>query len=169
MTLPLKHPLAFGATREPIRLPPEAFGWRVRFVPQGSLASGRGGVPEVVNGPDGSPLYLRSTDALGELHKAVARDGLYRLDAVDEALAVLDVEPAYAEVSRAAKGALTVEGILLGLALGAAGAVVGGALVKTFGLPKPLPPLPRAQDLPPKPVTRVAFVEPPRQISPKRR
>lgn len=36
-------------------------------------------------------------------------------------------------------------------------------------VPKPLPPLPRAQDLPPKPVTRVAFVEPPRQISPKRR
>lgn len=166
MTLPLKHPLAFGVTREPIWLPREAFGWRVRFVPCGSLASGRGGEPESVQGKDGAPLYLRSTEALAELQKAVSRDGLYRLDAVDEDLFVLDVEPAYVEVCTPTASVKTwgEAALVIGVAIGASVALAG------MPAPPPQPPLPRAQEqLSLKPAAaRGALAAPSLQLPPKR-
>ena len=94
----LEHPLAFNLEYEPVALPLGAQSWRVRYVRCGSLASRRGDAPETVLW-NGSPLYMPLSSTLADLRPRVTLDGLYRLDAVNRSLAVLDaVEPVYVEV-----------------------------------------------------------------------
>ena len=99
MSIKLKNPLAFDLDGEPVRIPLNAWAWRVRRVENGSLAHRRGGECKVVKGADGSPLYLSLDNTLAHLSALVACGGLYRLDAVSKSLRVLrEVEPMYVEV-----------------------------------------------------------------------
>ena len=99
MSINLKYPLAFNLDGAPVRIPPNAWAWRVRRVEKGSLAHRRGGECKIVKGADGGPLYMRLDSALAELIADVACGGLYRLDAVTRSLCVLrEVEPVYVEV-----------------------------------------------------------------------
>jgi hypothetical protein len=88
-----KHPLAFSLDRSPIDLPSRAVGWRVSFVRGGSFETRRGHVPYPVL-HDGVPLHLSVAARYTSLPPQPVA-GLYRLDAVDRNLCVLDVEPAY--------------------------------------------------------------------------
>jgi hypothetical protein len=52
-----------------------------------------------VRAADGGPLHMALGSSLADLSAQLAYRGLYRLDAVDEALCVLrDVEPIYVEL-----------------------------------------------------------------------
>lgn len=91
-------PLAWDKDGEPIELPPEAVGWRVRRF---KLGAG-GGIPEVVYA-DGIPLII-ALDATVEdlIDRAGGKPGRYRLEAVDENGRLLKVPHAFAVIERAA-------------------------------------------------------------------
>jgi hypothetical protein len=99
VSVKLKYPLAFNLDGEPVRIPSNAWAWRVRRVENGSLAHRRGGACKIVKAADGSPLYVSFESTLADLSADVAHGGLYRLDAVNRSLRVLrEVEPIYVEV-----------------------------------------------------------------------
>lgn len=92
------YPLAWNQHGDPIDLPPDAAGWRVRRHKIGSL----GGAPELVY--DGARPLILPLDATAEdlIDRVGAKVGRYRLDAVDEAgRPIKNVHPAYAVVERA--------------------------------------------------------------------
>jgi hypothetical protein len=151
----IKHPLAFNVDREPIPVPRNAAGWRVRRVPSGSLVIKSGLEPELVVDSNGAPLYLSITASARDLNEAVSMTGLYRLDAVDADLRVLlDVEPAYCNAS---VDSMPVEFQAL---------VVGFDTVRL--LTGESVPLARVQEQPSGPAFRIAVVEPQRALPPKR-
>jgi hypothetical protein len=99
VSIKLKYPLAFNVDGDPVRIPSNAWAWRVRRVENGSLAHCRGGECKVVKMADGSPLYLSLENTMADLSAYVACGGLYRLDVVTQSLRVLrEVEPIYVEV-----------------------------------------------------------------------
>jgi hypothetical protein len=99
VSIKLRYPLAFNLDGAPVRIPPNAWAWRVRRVENGSLAHRRGGECKLVKGADGSPLYIRLDSPIDRLIADVTCGGLYRLDAVSRSLAVLrELEPVYVEV-----------------------------------------------------------------------
>jgi hypothetical protein len=72
-------PLAFNLQGDPIEVPEEAVGWRVRRLKAGD----KGGAPELVY-DNGRPLILPLEATAEELIERVAgRPGRYRLDPVD--------------------------------------------------------------------------------------
>jgi hypothetical protein len=79
--------LAWGLNGEPIEVPAEASGWRVRRHRAGSP-------PEVVY-VRGLPLILPIEGTAEDLAARVGRPGRYRLDAVDEVGRSLKVPPAF--------------------------------------------------------------------------
>jgi hypothetical protein len=79
--------LAWSQNGEPIEVPAEATGWRVRRHRAGSP-------PEVVYSK-GRPLVLPIDGGVEELASRVGRPGRYRLDAVDESGRSLKVAPAF--------------------------------------------------------------------------
>ena len=89
-------PLAFGQHGDPVEVPTDAAGWRVRRHKLGD----RGGPPEVVyNG--GRPLVLDLDAGVEELIDRVGgKPGRYRLDAVDETGRPVKAMPAFAVIDR---------------------------------------------------------------------
>lgn len=89
-------PLAWGQHGDPIELPAEAAGWRVRRHKLGD----RGGAPEVVYS-HGRPLLLDLDTTVEELIERVGgKPGRYRLDAVDDAGKPVKAVPAFAVIDR---------------------------------------------------------------------
>ena len=89
-------PLAWGQHGDPIEVPPEAAGWRIRRHKLGD----RGGPPELLYG-NGRPLVLDLDASVDELIERVGgRPGRYRLDAVDEGGKPVKAPPAYAVIDR---------------------------------------------------------------------
>lgn len=90
----IESELAFNKDGEPFAVPETVTGWRVR-----RLRGGRG-APELVYGPDGSPLTLDINAGMDELRDAVDTSGRYRLDAIDDdGKAVANVTPSYVHVA----------------------------------------------------------------------
>lgn len=89
----LRPPLAWGLHGDPIDVPLEAAGWRVKRLP---LGGGRAGAPEVVYA-GGVPLQLGLDATPEELWAAVKYiAGRYRLDPVDlRSLVISGSTPAY--------------------------------------------------------------------------
>jgi hypothetical protein len=108
VSIKLKYPLAFNLDGEEVRIPSNARAWRVRRIENGSLAYRRGGECNVVNGPDGGPLYVSLGRPIGSLSAYLVRGGLYRLDAVSESLRVLRDVSVFAQA--ASQVAKTVDG-----------------------------------------------------------
>jgi hypothetical protein len=141
VSLQFKYPLAFNADCERIRVSSMARGWRVLFVPGGSLRSKRGGAPEVALGLDGGPLFLKLEESRSELARQVSRGGLYRLDAVGRfsreiawhEIAYVQLPDRYPAVSGGVLVGAAIAGLFLGVMLPA---------------PAPLPLLPTHQDDP---------------------
>jgi hypothetical protein len=89
-------PLAWGQHGDPISVPEDAAGWRVRRLKPGS----GGGAPEVVY-EAGRPLILPIDATPDELVERVnGRPGRYRLDAVDDAGKPVKATPAYTVIER---------------------------------------------------------------------
>src|SRR5438445_96062 len=76
----LKHPLAFNLEGDAVRIPRNAWAWRVRRVENGSLAHRRGGQCTIVRAADGGPLHMALGSSLADLSAQLACRGLYRLD-----------------------------------------------------------------------------------------
>jgi hypothetical protein len=81
--------LAYDANGEPFELPQSMAGWRVRKL-------NSKGVPEVVYGRDGLPLYLPLDADIEDLRREAREVGRYRLDPVDDRKRpILNAEAAY--------------------------------------------------------------------------
>lgn len=94
---PGSAPLAWGQHGDPIDLPADAAGWRVRRHKLGD----RGGPPEVVYAK-GRPLLLELDATVEELIARVGgKPGRYRLDAVDDGGRPVKAAPAFAVVDAA--------------------------------------------------------------------
>ena len=73
-------PWLFDVDANPVRLPVEAIGFRVRYWPFGSH-----GLGELVRGRDGLPLFVRRTGGPEEFRDLVdGRPGKYKLAAIDQ-------------------------------------------------------------------------------------
>src|SRR5262245_21700630 len=90
-------PLGHDANGNPLPLPPEAAGWRVR-----RHAGGRGR-PGIVYDPSGGPLVVRLRATLDALRAAGCTPGPCRLDACDATGNPLSVT-AYTEVPAEEEG-----------------------------------------------------------------
>src|SRR5262249_47856119 len=91
-----RPPLAWGQHGDPVELPKEAVGWRVRRHKIGD----RGGAPELIY-ENGRPLILELEATAEELVDRVGgKTGRYRLDRVDQHGRPVKAAPAYAVIER---------------------------------------------------------------------
>lgn len=73
-----QHPLANDANGEPLMVPPEAIGWRIRKL------SRKAGRPRVIfDAETGRPLELPLDVTIDDLVDQVGESGRYRLEAID--------------------------------------------------------------------------------------
>jgi hypothetical protein len=96
--------LAFDKDGEPFAVPDTAAEWRLR-----RLRGGRG-APELVYGPDGTPLTLDISAGLDDLREAVDTSGRYRLEAIDkDGKTIPNVPPSYVQVTVTPRNATRTE------------------------------------------------------------